>query len=356
MAVLILLLASASGALALSPDGPLEDSYAGIFDNALGIGTDLPWFNSSTSFSWFGFETNLSFFDEFFLTGGSPLLGEVISSPVKFDILGKEPAKVYLVGSSPISYRQYKSFTTSLGMNQLWIMGIDNDAWTQYLVCPAGSLVNLLAYTPMGGTAVIYKIYPNDTVQKTSYRMFADYSNMEFKATNPGRNVVFFIAGDRPSNAVIIDVLPISAVGTPASGQMTDMPPASWGQAGTQVPSATTVPGGVQYPSGLITGPVSTPSQEAPTHYPGVSSGSSRALIVSSGMRNYLVYVDGKLIGQDGQGGDVSDGKFSFTVTPGYHNIRVFDGEFNYPKTMFFDAGGFKQINVEPGTAAYLFP
>jgi hypothetical protein len=32
----------------------------------------------------------------------------------------------------------------------------------------------------------------------------------------------------------------------------------------------------------------------------------------------------------------------------------VYDGQFNYPKTMFFSRGVQKIINVEPGTAVYI--
>ncbi len=34
-----------------------------------------------------------------------------------------------------------------------------------------------------------------------------------------------------------------------------------------------------------------------------------------------------------------------------YHNIRVFDGRFNYPNRIYYTSGLSKIINVEPGTA-----
>ena len=35
--------------------------------------------------------------------------------------------------------------------------------------------------------------------------------------------------------------------------------------------------------------------------------------------------------------------------------VRVYDGQFNYPKTIFFEGeGGTKMINVEPGTAVHI--
>jgi len=48
------------------------------------------------------------------------------------------------------------------------------------------------------------------------------------------------------------------------------------------------------------------------------------------------------------------DGWFSFSAVGGRnHDIRVFDGQFNYQKTMFFERGGTKIINAEPGTAVF---
>ena len=77
--------------------------------------------------------------------------------------------------------------------------------------------------------------------------------------------------------------------------------------------------------------------------------------IQSRGMRGYQVFLDGVYIGTEGTGGDPPDSKFSFMVLGGTtHDIRVFDGQFNYPKTMYFDRGVMKVINVEPGAAVYV--
>lgn len=93
-----------------------------------------------------------------------------------------------------------------------------------------------------------------------------------------------------------------------------------------------------------------------PNVQPGAAqTGDSTATIISQGMRGYQVFLDGNYIGTEGTGGDPSDGKFSFSVVGNQnHEIRVFDGQFNYPKTMFFERGGTKIINVEAGTAVYL--
>jgi len=101
----------------------------------------------------------------------------------------------------------------------------------------------------------------------------------------------------------------------------------------------------IQYPA-----PTYTSAQ-----YPIAATGDSTAQIVSQGMRGYQVYLDGNYIGTEGTGGDPLDGKFTFEVVGNqYHEVRVYDGQFNYPKTMFFDRGGTKIINVEPGTAVYI--
>ena len=77
--------------------------------------------------------------------------------------------------------------------------------------------------------------------------------------------------------------------------------------------------------------------------------------IVSQGMRGYQVFLDGNYIGTEGTGGDALDGRFSFSVVGGRsHDVRVYDGQFNYPKTMFFTRGVQKIIYVEPGTAVYI--
>jgi hypothetical protein len=72
-------------------------------------------------------------------------------------------------------------------------------------------------------------------------------------------------------------------------------------------------------------------------------------------MKGYQVFLDENYIGMEGTGGDVLDGVFNFKVVGGQnHNIRVYDGQFNYPKSMYFARGVPKIINVEPGTAAYI--
>ena len=96
-------------------------------------------------------------------------------------------------------------------------------------------------------------------------------------------------------------------------------------------------------------------TSDTPVSTPTSTTGDSTATIVSQGMRGYQVFLDGNYIGTEGTGGDPLDGRFSFRVVGNQnHDIRVYDGQFNYPKTMFFERGGTKIINVEPGTAVYI--
>lgn len=110
------------------------------------------------------------------------------------------------------------------------------------------------------------------------------------------------------------------------------------------------------YPKSTSTYPlVQIPASTASTQSPAVARGDSTATIVSQRMRGYQVFLDENYIGTEGTGGDPLDGRFSFSVVGNRnHDIRVYDGQFNYPKTMFFERGGTKIINVEPGNAVYI--
>lgn len=77
-------------------------------------------------------------------------------------------------------------------------------------------------------------------------------------------------------------------------------------------------------------------------------------MTIQTTMKGYDVYVDEVFIGKEGTNGDALDGVFKFKVVGGQtHAIRVFDGEFNYPREIFFERGVQKIINVPPGTAVY---
>ena len=100
--------------------------------------------------------------------------------------------------------------------------------------------------------------------------------------------------------------------------------------------------------------PTATPTYTT-TQPTATTTGNTPVTIVSQGMRGYQVFLDGNYIGTEGTGGDPLDGKFSFNVVGNQnHEVRVYDGQFNYPKTIFFEMGVQKIIYVEPGTAVYI--
>jgi PKD repeat protein len=87
---------------------------------------------------------------------------------------------------------------------------------------------------------------------------------------------------------------------------------------------------------------------------PDSSASDSIATIVSQEMRGYQVFLDDNYIGTEGELWDAPDGRFTFSVAGNQmHSIRIYDGQFNYPKSIFFQSGEIKTINVEPGTPIY---
>ena len=215
-----------------------------------------------------------------------------------------------------VPYSQYQTYATYTGGNSLWIRGATS--WTQYAIVPQGSSLSLLATTSPGGNGYLYEINPNGILSKNSFNFFPGNSQIGFNAGEIGQHILLFVIGGQVSNSIVIDVTSYN-------------PP-------YQPPVAT-------YPPTQTLPPVTTPS---PTY------GDTPATIVSQGMRGYQVFLDGTLIGTEGTIGDALDGRFSFSVVGNQnHDIRVYDGQFNYPKTMFFQRGVLKIINVEPGTAVY---
>jgi hypothetical protein len=72
-------------------------------------------------------------------------------------------------------------------------------------------------------------------------------------------------------------------------------------------------------------------------------------------MQGYQVFLDEVYVGTEGTRGDPLDRRFSFSVVGNQnHDIRVYDGQFNYPKSMYFSRGVQKIIYMEPGTAVYV--
>ena len=250
-----------------------------------------------------------------------------IEAPKKSDIKGKTPATVYFnYQMQAMPYTQYQTYATYTGGNSLWIQG--SSSWTQYARVPQGSSLSLMATSSTGGNGNLYEIHPDGKLYKNTFNFYPGYNQIDFYADAIGQHILLFVINGQVSNSVVIDVVPYIQPYTPPY----------------QNPVIQPYP--YPYPQGTIPTPDSTP---IPT------TGDSTATIVSQGMRGYQVFLDDNYIGTEGTGGDPLDGKFSFLVVGNQnHDIRVYDGQFNYPKTMFFERGGTKIINVEPGTSVYI--
>ena len=278
---------------------------------------NFPWYTTGGSFYSQAYSyTTFSPFTEYYVTSGTPVVGGIISTPVKFDIAQRTPSRIYYGNGQALPYTQYVS-TVPSKTNDLWIQGATN--WTQYVVCPVGTWLQLVANAPVGGSAGFYEMIQTNTTSSkyNTYQFNPGYNTMNFNADQVGRHTLYFVVNNQPSNVVVVDVFAQAPAGISATG---------------------IVPIGGQ----------TTTTTSSPT------SGDTPVTIVSQGMRGYQVFLDGNYIGTEGTGGDPLDGKFSFSVIGNQnHEVRVYDGQFNYPKTMFFEQGVQKIINVEPGTAVY---
>jgi len=242
-----------------------------------------------------------------------------IIAPTKYDINGKQPSTIYFgYQQQAVTYSQYQTYPTYTGGNSLWIQG--SRSWTQYAAVPQGSSSSLLAISSTGGNGYLYEIYPDGHLVKNYFYFYPGYNLINFYADAVGQHILLFAIDYSISNAVAINVVSYTPSYTP--------------------------PYQSPYPQGIYLSPGSTPIS---------TTGDSQATIVSQGMRGYQVYLDGNYIGTEGTGIDPLDGRFSFSVVGNQnHDVRVTDGQFNYQKTIFFDRGGTKTINVEPGTSVYV--
>lgn len=252
------------------------------------------------------------------MTQGSAPTSHIIA-PIKYDINGKIPTSIYFgYQQQAVPYSQYQTYVSYTGGNSLWIQGATS--WTQYAAVPQGSSLSLLAISSSGGNGYLYEIYPDGHSTKNYYYFYPGYNLINFYADAVGQHILLYAIDNTISNAVAITVVPFAQPYTP--------------------------PYQNPYPQGIY---LSTGSTSVST------TGDSHATIVSQGMKGYQVFVDGNFIGTEGTGGDPLDGKFSFSVVGNQnHDLRVTDGQFNYQKTIFFDRGGTKIINVEQGTAVYV--
>jgi hypothetical protein len=173
----------------------------------------IPWYTGDVSFYKQGVPaTTFSPFTEYYTTTGTPVVGGIISNPTKFNITQKVPSIVYYGAGVGLPYTQYAA-TVPSKTNDLWIQGAKN--WTQYVVSPVGTWLQLVAYAPVEGPAGFYETIQNDTTS-SRYKTFEfnqGYNTMNFKADQVGRHLLNFVVNSQPSNTVIVDVLPQAPTG-----------------------------------------------------------------------------------------------------------------------------------------------
>ncbi|MGV8089982.1 MAG: hypothetical protein ACP5OM_06915 [Methanothrix sp.] len=324
---------------------------------------------------WFGPEfedvsTATTFFSEFYMESTIPVAKTF--APVKIDVTQNVPSRIYFGSGKEIAYTQYQSTVAASRGNELWIQkGAD---WSQYAIVPAGSGIQFSAFAPAGGQADYYWILQSNSLNITSKRLdlYPGYNSLNFKADDVGRHILLFVLNNQPSNSIIIDVIS-QAPPAQQTAVAADMPPSTNNPAASGVQATQTVQPtqAVQMPPGAPGSVMQTysgtaqqtTSASSTTQYPAAVATKPAVPAIVAGdtpvtiqttLKGYDVYVDGVLIGKEGTGGDLLDGVFKFKVVGGMiHNIRVFDGEHNYPKDIYFERGVQKIINVPPGTTVY---
>lgn len=322
--LVILLISMVGMGVSVSPYDMFEDDANYSYSS---LEMTFPGFSSNTTLSMTDLfdNTSMSFFSEFYFSSSSRTSFVGLSEPRRIEIRGHEPKFVYLFGAQPISYTEFVSRASILGTNQLWIAG--SDKWTQYVVCPVNTMLRLVADSTANGLADIYEIYPNNTINRRQYYIYSGFNDMNFKADAVGRNIIFFIANNIPSNLVIVDVVP--------SAPYTATP--------------------VQQPTQITTVGSTYPVLPMPTGVPQLPSGDTTVIIKSTGMRGYDVYLDDVYVGTDGRGGDPLDGSFTLRVVGNMeHFIKVWDGQFFYGKPKYYPRGVTTTLWVEPGYALYI--
>jgi hypothetical protein len=143
---------------------------------------------------------------EYYATTGAPIEGGIISNPAKFDITQKTPSSVFYGAGVGLPFSQYDSVVPSK-TNDLWIQGATN--WTQYVITPVGTWLQLVAYAPVEGPAGFYETIQTDNTSPKykTYQFNQGYNTMNFKADEIGRHMLYFVVNSQPSNVVIVDVL-----------------------------------------------------------------------------------------------------------------------------------------------------
>jgi hypothetical protein len=186
------------------PQGWMEGGYYPNF----------PWYTTGGSFYSQPYsDTTFSPFTQYYTSTGMPVVGGIISTPAKFDIAQKTPSMVYYGTGQALPYTQYVS-TVPSKTNDLWVQGATN--WTQYVVSPVGTWLQLVANAPVGGPAGFYEIVQTDTntIKYNTYQFNPGYNTMNFNADQVGRHMLYFVVNNQPSNVVVVDVFAQAPAGS----------------------------------------------------------------------------------------------------------------------------------------------
>ena len=180
--------------------------------------SNFPWYTTGgTFYSQEYSDVTFSPYREYYTTTGTPIVGGIISNPAKFDITQKAPSSVYYGAGVGLPYSQYAS-TVPSKTNDLWIQGATN--WTQYVVSPVGTWLQLIAYAPIEGPAGFYEMTQTDTTSPKykTYQFSQGYNTMNFNADKVGRHMLYFVVNNQPSNVVVVDVFAQAGSGNAAVG------------------------------------------------------------------------------------------------------------------------------------------
>ncbi|MFA6371916.1 MAG: hypothetical protein WCW68_04765 [Methanothrix sp.] len=179
---------------------------------------NFPWYTTGGSFYSQTYSGNTFLpYTEYYTTSGAPVVGGIISNPARFDITQRTPSTVYYGAGVGLPYTQYAS-TVPSKTNDLWIQGATN--WTQYVVSPVGTWLQLIAYAPVEGPAGFYEMTQTDTTSSkyNTYQFNQGYNTMNFNADQVGRHMLYFVVNNQPSNVVVVDVFAQAPAGNAVVG------------------------------------------------------------------------------------------------------------------------------------------
>jgi hypothetical protein len=168
----------------------------------------FPWYTSRDTFYQRGApEATFSPFRQYYTTSAqrAVALGQRVSTPVKYNMSQRTPTNVYYASGQGLPYSQYASIAPSRA-NDLWIQGTGN--WSQYVVVPVGTWLQLVATAPVSGPGGFYEItqMENATLEYNRLQFYQGYNNISFNADRAGRHMLYFVVNNEPSNVVIMDV------------------------------------------------------------------------------------------------------------------------------------------------------